>query len=121
MLVVLGITLDLRWFLQFVVTASLIALGLLHLVKNTASKYFEVDSSFDPTTGSIGEGGRRLEAGALEKAMVEVHTEEVDMRCVVCRDNGSKKCSRCKAVRYWLASFLLFSLISIQRVKSLID
>lgn len=83
---VAGVTLDLNWFLQFILTVFIIAVGLLHLVKNTASKYFEVDASFegDPS-------GRTPMPGVLME----------DAACVVCGDSGSKQCSRCKAARYW--------------------
>ena len=42
-----GITVDLNWLLQFIFTVFVIGLGLLHLVKNTASKYFEVVANFE--------------------------------------------------------------------------
>ncbi|OWM86858.1 hypothetical protein CDL15_Pgr015894 [Punica granatum] len=85
---VIGITLDLRWFLQFIFTAFVISFGLLHLVKNTASKYFEVDANFEATGG----GGR-----GFGKAMPGTR---IDPICAVCGNDGPKVCSRCKAVRY---------------------
>ncbi|KAL5559571.1 hypothetical protein UlMin_035782 [Ulmus minor] len=83
---VAGVTLDLNWFLQFILTVFVIAVGLLHLVKNTASKYFEVDANF--------EGGEPVD----RTSMPGMHME--DLACVVCGNPASKKCSRCKAVRY---------------------
>ncbi|XP_065849558.1 ubiquitin carboxyl-terminal hydrolase 18 [Euphorbia lathyris] len=82
-----GITVDLNWFLRFIFTLFLIALGLLHLVKNTASKYFEVDASF--------EGG----GGTTDRNQSVVPSISMET-CANCGDTGTKKCSRCKSVRY---------------------
>lgn len=88
---VLGFTLDLYWLLQFVFTAFFISFGLIQLLKSTASKYFEVEASFEggPTYHS-GDRGKIMPGAPVEAAV-----------CVVCGNDGSKKCSRCKAVRYW--------------------
>ncbi|XP_042476214.1 ubiquitin carboxyl-terminal hydrolase 19-like isoform X2 [Macadamia integrifolia] len=86
---VAGLSLDPYWFLQFVFTAFLVALGLLHLVKNTASKYFVVDANFDE-----GEGNRRT--GRDEMLAVAGDGDG----CAVCGNSTNKKCSRCKIVRY---------------------
>nr|GMD21745.1 ubiquitin carboxyl-terminal hydrolase 18-like [Ipomoea batatas] len=75
--------LNLTWVLQFIATVFLIALALLHLLKNTASKYFVVDASFDST------------AAAHHRKM-----EVLDDGCIVCRSPASKHCSRCKMVKY---------------------
>ncbi|TKY74829.1 Ubiquitin carboxyl-terminal hydrolase 19 [Spatholobus suberectus] len=75
---------DLKWLLQFVFSAFVVAIGLHALVKNTASKYFEVDASFE------GEQHHRAMPGLLTD----------DSLCAVCRNPGNKKCSRCKSVRY---------------------
>ncbi|EEF46819.1 ubiquitin carboxyl-terminal hydrolase 18 [Ricinus communis] len=83
-----GITVDLNWFLQFVFTLFLIALGLLHLVKNTASKYFEVDAHF--------EGGATITADRNQAPAVP----SMESSCANCGNLGTKKCSRCKSVRY---------------------
>ncbi|PON61618.1 Ubiquitinyl hydrolase [Trema orientale] len=82
---VAGVTLDLNWFLQFIFTLFIIAVGLLHLVKNTASKYFEVDASFE---------GDPSDRTPMPGVLMD------DLACVVCGNSGPKKCSRCKAVRY---------------------
>ncbi|XP_030475492.1 ubiquitin carboxyl-terminal hydrolase 18 [Syzygium oleosum] len=88
---VLGFTLDLYWFLQLIFTAFLISFGLIQLLKSTASKYFEVEAGFEgaPPTSFHADRGRTMPGAPLEAA-----------RCVVCGDDGPKKCSRCKAVRY---------------------
>ncbi|KAK4756435.1 hypothetical protein SAY87_006562 [Trapa incisa] len=82
---VIGVSLDLRWSLQFIFTAVVVAVGILHLVRNTARKYFEVDASFDAT-----EGG-----GFIKSAMPCSRTEPTV--CIVCGSDGPKTCSRCKA------------------------
>ncbi|KAK4786071.1 hypothetical protein SAY86_002760 [Trapa natans] len=85
---VIGVSLDLRWSLPFIFTAFVVAAGLLHLVKNTASKYFEVDANFDATEGGT----------FIKSAMSCARTEPAV--CIVCGSDGPKICSRCKAVRY---------------------
>ncbi|EXB74929.1 Ubiquitin carboxyl-terminal hydrolase 19 [Morus notabilis] len=86
---VAGVTLDLNWFLQFILTVFIIAVGVLHLVKNTASKYFEVDANFEG-----GGGGAHSDRTPMPGVLVD------DCACVVCGNSGPKQCSRCKAVRY---------------------
>ncbi|RDY08579.1 Ubiquitin carboxyl-terminal hydrolase 19, partial [Mucuna pruriens] len=73
---------DLKWLLQFVFSAFVLAIGLHALVKNTASKYFEVDATFD------GEHHHHAMPGLLMD----------DSLCAVCRNPGNKKCSRCKSL-----------------------
>ncbi|KAL0545450.1 hypothetical protein IC582_015334 [Cucumis melo] len=95
-----GVTLDLNWFLQLILTLFFIIFGLLYLVKNTASKYFEVDANFEASSGgatagrSDGTDCNSMSGGGGGGSMA-------DAVCVVCGNLGSKKCSRCKAVRYW--------------------
>ncbi|KAL6985113.1 ubiquitinyl hydrolase 1 [Sarracenia purpurea var. burkii] len=86
-----GFPLDLNWFLQFIVTAFFIALGLLHLVKNTASKYFMVDANFESSDSASASptNGRKMPG--------VVHTDD---SCVVCGNLTKKQCSGCKLVRY---------------------
>ncbi|RAL47956.1 hypothetical protein DM860_015743 [Cuscuta australis] len=73
--------LNLSWALQFIATAFLIALGLLHLLKTTASKYFLVDDA-------------NFNSASARKM------EELDEGCPVCRSPASKMCSGCKRVKY---------------------
>ncbi|KAG8636438.1 ubiquitin carboxyl-terminal hydrolase 18 isoform X2 [Manihot esculenta] len=86
-----GITVDLNWFLQLIFTLFIIALGLLHLVKNTASKYFEVDANFEG-----GGGGSTYR----NRSVPTIHMETEGSSCANCGNHGTKKCSRCKSVRY---------------------
>ncbi|KAK2658447.1 hypothetical protein Ddye_004980 [Dipteronia dyeriana] len=92
-----GITVDLNWFLQLILTVFVIAFGLLHLVKNTASKYFEVDANFE---GSSDRNRRRSAAAMSPSSSVPVADAAADPSCVSCGSPGVKKCSRCKSVRY---------------------
>ncbi|KAM7459661.1 hypothetical protein LguiA_036655 [Lonicera macranthoides] len=78
-----GFPLDLNWFLQFILTAFIISLGLLYLVKNTASKYFVVDSNFDSSS----------------PVKMPGFDENGDI-CAVCSNYTKKQCSGCKMVRY---------------------
>ncbi|XP_061374902.1 ubiquitin carboxyl-terminal hydrolase 18-like [Gastrolobium bilobum] len=82
-MLVSGVSWDLKWLLQFIFSAFVVAFGLHTLVKNTASKYFEVDANFD--------GDNRAMPGFLM---------DDDTLCAVCRNPSNKKCSRCKSVRY---------------------
>lgn len=79
---------DLNWFLQLILTVFFIAFGLLYVVKNTASKYFEVDANFEGTDRN-------------RTVMPSIPMEADDISCAVCGNPGDKKCSRCKSVRYW--------------------
>ncbi|KAK4782840.1 hypothetical protein SAY86_007214 [Trapa natans] len=85
---VIGIALDLRWFLPFLFTAFAVVFGLLHLVKNAASKYFEVDANFEAAGG-----------GGFSKATMPGPRIDRPL-CVTCGSDGPKACSRCKAARY---------------------
>ncbi|XP_008452810.2 ubiquitin carboxyl-terminal hydrolase 18-like [Cucumis melo] len=92
-----GVTLDLNWFLQLILTLFFIIFGLLYLVKNTASKYFEVDANFEASSGGATAG---RSDGTDCNSMSGGGGSMADAVCVVCGNLGSKKCSRCKAVRY---------------------
>lgn len=91
---VAGVSWDLNWFLQLIFTLFIVAFGLLHLVKNTASKYFEVDANFEGGGGIDHQSDRTQMPGVLIN----------DPVCAVCGNPGVKQCSRCKAFRYWYAS-----------------
>lgn len=95
-----GITGDLNWFLQFILTLFIIALGFLYLVKNTATKYFEVDGNFEGGGGGVG-----TSISNRNSAAPTIHMEMEDSYCANCGNHGTKKCSRCKSVRYWYFSF----------------
>lgn len=103
---VAGFYLDLYWFFQFFFTAFLVGLGLLHLLKNASSKYFVVDANFDEG------GGAATAVAALDgrptasDGMLTVAGD--GDACALCGNSANKKCSGCKAVRYWCA-FGLFS------------
>lgn len=83
---------DLNWFLQLIFSVLFIAIGLHTLVKNTASRYFEVDANF--------EGDHPPPTSASMPGVLNVD----DPVCAVCASHATKKCSRCKAVRYWYPS-----------------
>ncbi|GLT58289.1 hypothetical protein SLA2020_311930 [Shorea laevis] len=78
-----GITVDPNWFLQLIITFFVVAFAVLYLVKNTASKYFEVDANFD-----------------RDQTMTAVPMDSDRLSCAVCGNHGNKVCSGCKSVRY---------------------
>ncbi|XP_022862204.1 ubiquitin carboxyl-terminal hydrolase 18-like isoform X2 [Olea europaea var. sylvestris] len=80
---------DLYWFLQFIVTPFLVAFGLLQLVRNTASKYFVVDSNFE-SDYSFDRNKEKMAAAGGDAAVP----------CAVCERRGTKQCARCKMVKY---------------------
>ncbi|KAI3961500.1 hypothetical protein MKX01_001236 [Papaver californicum] len=89
------IPVDLYSFIQFLFTILIILFGLLHLVKNTAKKYFFVDATFDE------------EVVEEEEDKQHNHTQDTIMIttaeksfCASCGTHATKSCSGCKAVRY---------------------
>ena len=103
--------LDLNWFLQFLFTLFIIAVGLLHLVKNTASKYFEVDANFESTTprdtaivienSSSTTNNSSSSSSSSDHLHLSSPMPNGDTACAHCHNPATKKCSGCKAVRYW--------------------
>ncbi|CAM8958608.1 unnamed protein product [Rhodiola kirilowii] len=88
-----GFSVDLDSVAPFLFTALLVVYGLIYVVKNTASKYFVVDASF--------EGGAESAGNSNESGMVRVDPGMTEDRsCVVCGEFGTKRCSLCKAFRY---------------------
>lgn len=91
-----ALSVDLNWLVQFVFTAFVIALGLLHIVKNTASKYFVVDANFE---GGAGESTAALLVSDNHRSRMPGVSGAGDA-CAICGDFGKKQCSGCKLVRY---------------------
>ena len=91
-----GFTVDLNLFLQVIVAVFVIALGVLHLVRNTASKYFVVDASFADSAASSSNHTPKM-PGFITKGDA----------CAVCGDSTTKQCAGCKLIRYWYCLFLL--------------
>ena len=97
-----GFSLDLNWFLQFIFTSFVVALGLLHLVKNTASKYFVVDANFEGGGGGVAEvGDVSVPGGSRSDPNIMPGVSGTGDSCLVCGKLGTKQCSGCKTVRYW--------------------
>ncbi|XP_057539202.1 ubiquitin carboxyl-terminal hydrolase 19-like [Amaranthus tricolor] len=67
-----------NWVLQFLITAFIVGLGFIHLLRSTASKYFVVDSNFNSSMAA---------------------SSDVE-GCASCHKPASKHCAGCKAVKY---------------------
>lgn len=94
---------DLNWVLQFIVLVLLGAFALLYLVRNTASRYFVVDSSFDSPAADYSSLDRRK-----RETMAEVAggAAEGFGSCAVCGLLTKKNCARCKITKYWCAPLI---------------
>lgn len=101
---------DLNWLLQFIVTLFVVAFGLLHVLRNTASKYFLADDengSSDNCTGVSGWSSTMAMAMNFNRQNTTTATtmtardfaSEGDA-CAVCGNPTKKKCSGCKMVMY---------------------
>lgn len=87
---------DLNCFLQFVLFALAAALGFLYLVRNTASRYFVVDSNFAATAADFSS-----DRGVVTMATPAGGGDKVSDACAVCGLRTTKHCARCKMVKYW--------------------
>ncbi|CAH8367187.1 unnamed protein product [Eruca vesicaria subsp. sativa] len=75
-----GLTWDLNSFTQLLLTLLFLSFGLLFFLKRTAAKYFDLGGHTD-----------------LRRDFMVPDTSD---ECSVCRKLTTKKCSRCKSVRY---------------------
>ncbi|CAK9150349.1 unnamed protein product, partial [Ilex paraguariensis] len=92
------------WFLHFIVTAFIVAFGLLYLLKVTASKYFVVDANFDEsesvysssTTTTSSSSSAGYTSSSTMPGFIGTHSDS----CIVCGNLTKKHCSGCKMVKY---------------------
>ena len=80
MLVAVGASWDLNWFLQLLLSVIVVAIGVHYFVKVTASKYFLVDANFE------GDHHHALATDAMPGALAAA-----DPLCAVCATPAPKK------------------------------
>ncbi|KAK4422393.1 Ubiquitin carboxyl-terminal hydrolase 19 [Sesamum alatum] len=90
------VAVDLNWFLQFIVLVLAAAFGFLYLVRNTASRFFVVDSNFGSTAADFSTDRKSGESMAAAVG----GAAEVPDSCAVCGLLTKKQCARCKMVKY---------------------
>ncbi|XP_073131838.1 ubiquitin carboxyl-terminal hydrolase 18 [Henckelia pumila] len=88
------VAVDLNGFLQFVVTTFLLVLGLLYLIRNTASRYFMMDSNFDSSASDYPSVTKKMAAAPSGGCAGSVES------CAVCGNLTKKHCAGCKIVKY---------------------
>ncbi|CAK8569918.1 unnamed protein product [Lathyrus sativus] len=90
MLVIGSVSWDLNWFHQFIITSLVIVVvGAFTWMKNNASRYF--DANFE---------GDHHHSSSSPSAPMPSAVNSVDPICAVCSSHATKRCSRCKTVRY---------------------
>ncbi|KZV31693.1 ubiquitin carboxyl-terminal hydrolase 19-like [Dorcoceras hygrometricum] len=88
------VAVDLNGFLQFVVTVFLLLFGLLYLIRNTASRYFMMDSNFDSSASDYSSVSKKMAVTASGGGAGNPES------CAVCGNLTKKHCARCKMVKY---------------------
>lgn len=101
------VAVDLNWLLQFVVFALAAVFGFLYLVRNTASRFFVVDSNFGSTGADFSPEGKNRESMAAAVG----GAAEVSDSCAVCGLVTKKQCARCKMVKYWYTPLPYFVMV----------
>lgn len=75
---------------QFLITAFVVALSFLYILRTAASKYFVVETNFHSSSSSLSSSSVTM--GATSNGVPDT--------CAVCAKPTSKQCSGCKAVKY---------------------
>ncbi|XP_058067870.1 ubiquitin carboxyl-terminal hydrolase 18-like isoform X4 [Magnolia sinica] len=88
---------DLSPLLQFVLTTLVLGLGLLHVIKATASRYLVVDARFEGGDGPV---DTTVDCRAVAPGGAQMLGGGDAVKCFVCGGSATKICSGCKAVRY---------------------
>ncbi|KAM7275372.1 hypothetical protein ACFE04_017238 [Oxalis oulophora] len=94
---VAGRVVDLKWLVELLISVLLIALTLLHIVKTSASKYFQVDAKF----GTAREDHQQQQQESnMPGFPIDNNNNNNEPLCVVCSKPGTNQCSACKSVKY---------------------